>query len=170
VTDASDTDPGYTLAADGSFTAPLTLAYPYSRTVGPTYGRFLTGLAEGRFSATVGSDGRVFVPPAEFDPTTGQALDQWVDVADEGTVVSWSWQPEPSESQPLNRPFAWVLVRLDGADTALLHVCDVSDPQAMETGMRVRARFVDGADPGMAALECFEPVGDAAGNDGGNRP
>lgn len=170
MTDASDTDPGYTLAADGSFTAPLTLAYPYSRTVGPTYGRFLTGLAEGRFSATVGSDGRVFVPPAEFDPTTGQALDQWVDVADEGTVVSWSWQPEPSESQPLNRPFAWVLVRLDGADTALLHVCDVSDPQAMETGMRVRARFVDGADPGMAALECFEPVGDAAGNDGGNRP
>jgi len=170
VTDASDTDPGYTLAADGSFTAPLTLAYPYSRTVGPTYGRFLTGLAEGRFSATVGSDGRVFVPPAEFDPTTGQALDQWVDVADEGTVVSWSWQPEPSESQPLNRPFAWVLVRLDGADTALLHVCDVSDPQAMETGMRVRARFVDGADPGMAALECFEPVGGPAGNDGGNRP
>jgi uncharacterized OB-fold protein len=127
-------------------------------------------LAEGRFSATVGSDGRVFVPPAEFDPTTGQALDQWVDVADEGTVVSWSWQPEPSESQPLNRPFAWVLVRLDGADTALLHVCDVSDPQAMETGMRVRARFVDGADPGMAALECFEPVGGPAGNDGGNRP
>jgi uncharacterized protein len=169
VTDASETDPGYALAADGSFTAPLTLAYPYSRTVGPTYGRFLTGLAEGRFEATVGSDGRVFVPPAEFDPSTGDALDQWVEVSTEGTVVSWSWQPEPLEGQPLPSAFAWVLVRLDGADTAMLHACDVSEPDAMSTGMRVRARFVSDAEPGMGALECFEPLGDSAGNDTGDR-
>ena len=169
MTDASETDPGYALAADGSFTAPLTLAYPYARTVGPTYGRFLTGLAEGRFTATVGSDGRVFVPPAEFDPVTGQALDQWVDIATEGTVESWSWQPEPTATQPLDSAFAWVLVRLDGADTSLLHVCDVPGPEAMSTGMRVRARFVADADPGMGALECFEPLGDGAGTDTGGR-
>lgn len=169
MTDASESDPGYALAPDGSFTAPLTLAYPYARTVGPTYGRFLNGLAEGRFVATVGSDGRVFVPPAEFDPTTGQALDQWVDIAAEGTVESWSWQPEPTAAQPMDHAFAWVLVRLDGADTSLMHVCDVPGPEAMATGMRVRARFVAGAEPGMGALECFEPLGDLASTDTGDR-
>ena len=37
-----------------------------------------------------------------------------------GTVVSWTWQSEPLLVKPLDRPFAWALIKLDGADTPLL--------------------------------------------------
>jgi hypothetical protein len=158
VTDETADGPGYAIAEDGSFTAPLTLAYPYSRTVGPTYGTFLTGLAAGTVKATVSADGTVFVPPAEFHAVTGEALTNWVDVASEGEVVSWSWEATPGDAQPFNRPFAWVLVKLDGADTSMLHALDVTDPADVTTGMRVRVRFAPDAEPGIEAIACFEPV------------
>lgn len=149
----------YRVEPDGSFTAPLTLAYPYARTVGPTYSRFLTGLRQRRVEGTRTDDGRVFVPPAEYDPRSGRALDEWVPVADEGTVQAWSWQPTPVEGNPLDRPFAWVLVRLDGADTCLLHSLDVTSPGDVHTGMRVRARWAAEPSGAITDLVCFEPVG-----------
>ncbi len=163
MTDEMADGPGYAIADDGSFTAPLNLAYPYSRTVGPIYGAFLTGLANHKVGATVSADGTVFVPPAEFHASTGERLDNWVDVANEGEVVSWSWEADPDDSQPLNRPFAWVLVRLDGADTAMLHALDVTDTSSVRTGMRVRVRWAADAEPGIHAIACFEPVEIAGG-------
>jgi hypothetical protein len=41
----------------------------------------------------------------------------------------------------LDRPFAFALVKLDGADTAMLHYVDAGAPEAMSTGMRVRAAW-----------------------------
>ena len=45
--------------------------------------------------------------------------------------------------QPLDHPFAYALVRLDGADTPFLHVVDAGDEGSMQTGMRVKARWAD---------------------------
>lgn len=83
------------------------------------------------------------VPPAEFDPVTYERLTEIVPVAPVGTVVSWTWQPAPLEGQPLDRPFAWALIKLDGADTALLHAVDAGSPDALSTGARVHAHWVD---------------------------
>jgi hypothetical protein len=47
----------------------------------------------------------------------------------------------PSSQHPLDRPFAFALVRLDGADTALFHAVDAGSPDAMATGMRVAPRW-----------------------------
>ena len=60
-----------------------------------------------------------------------------------GTVVSWTWQPEPLEGQPLDRPFAWALIKLDGADTPLLHAVDAGSSDAISTGARVHVHWVD---------------------------
>ncbi len=146
----------YTRAVDGSFTAPLTLFYPYARTLGPTYGRFLTALREGRIEGTRGGDGRVFVPPAEFDPATGDPCTEWVEVGTEGTILTWSWQRTPLEGNPLDRPFAWALVQLDGADVGFLHVVDASGPDALRTGGRVRARWADERTGSINDIACFE--------------
>jgi uncharacterized OB-fold protein len=45
--------------------------------------------------------------------------------------------------QPLDRPFAFALVLLDGADTPILHAVDAVSPDAMSTGMRVRVRWAE---------------------------
>jgi len=101
--------------------APLTLAFDYTRSVGTTLSKFFTALRERRVLGVRGSDGRVHVPPPEYDPVTYEPLGEMVPVSAVGTVVSWAWVSEPVEGQPLDRPFAWALIKLDGADTPLLH-------------------------------------------------
>ena len=123
--------------------APLKLSFDYTRSVGPLLCQFFTALRERRIVGVRGSDGRVHVPPAEFDPVTYERLTEIVPVASVGTVVSWSWQSAPLEGQPLDRPFAWALIKLDGADTPLLHAVDATSADAINTGGRVHAHWAD---------------------------
>jgi uncharacterized OB-fold protein len=138
--------------------APHRLEFPYRRSVGPVLGRFLARLREGRFEGVRAGDGRVLVPPQEYDPATSEPLDEWVPVGPGGEVVSWAWIAEPLPKQPLDRPFAWALVRLDGADTALLHAVDAGSPEAMRTGMRVAPRWRAERVGDIRDLECFVPA------------
>jgi uncharacterized OB-fold protein len=137
--------------------APNILEYPYTRSVGAVIGRFLTGLRDGRIEGIRARDGRVLVPPVEYDPETGDALDEFVAVGDAGVVTTWAWVSSPRPKHPLDRPFAWALVRLDGADTAMLHAVDAGDEARMATGMRVRVRWGDPRKGHITDIACFEP-------------
>ncbi len=72
------------------FTAHHVIEYPggYTRSVGPVIGRFLTGLRDGRIFAVRLADGRVLVPPTEYDPSTSAAIaaegDHWIEVGPRG--------------------------------------------------------------------------------------
>jgi hypothetical protein len=123
--------------------APLKLSFDYTRSVGPTLSEFFTALRERRIVGARGSDGRVYVPPAEFDPVTYERLTEMVPVESVGTVLSWTWQPEPLEGQPLGHPFAWALIKLDGADVPLLHAVDAGSPDAISSGARVHVHWAD---------------------------
>jgi uncharacterized OB-fold protein len=154
--------------------------YPFSRTTGPVIGAFFTGLREGCFVGIKGSDGRVIVPPVEYDPVTAESLTELVEVGDAGEVVSWAWVTEPMPDQPLDRPFAWAMIKLDGADTPMVHAVDTGgDPAGVSTGSRVKAKWrpakAAGADEQGEAVgerqyreghildvECFVPEGSAS--------
>ena len=140
-----------------NLSAPLNLRFDYTRSLGPTIGAFVTGLRDGTVLGARGSDGRVYAPPPEYDPDTAEPITEFVAVGDAGTVVSWSWVEEPLDNQPLRRPFAWALIRLDGADTALLHAVDAGSSDAMHTGMRVHARWADERGHGLRDIICFAP-------------
>jgi uncharacterized protein len=141
--------------------APLRLSFDYTRSVGPLLSQFFTALRGRRILGVRGSDGRVLVPPAEYDPVTYQPLTEVVPVASVGTVVSWTWQSEPLEGQPLDRPFAWALIKLDGADTPLLHAVDAGSSDAINTGARVHAHWVDEPVGAITDIAYFA-LGDAA--------
>ena len=128
------------------YSADHVLEYPYVRSVGPVIGAFLTGLREGRVVGIRGSEGKVIVPPTEYDPETGEETTEMVDVGPEGTVTSWSWVPRPRPKHPSQEPFAWVLVRFDGADTSFLHILPAANPDQVHTGMRVRPEFAPEAE------------------------
>lgn len=144
-----------------TLSAPVTVAFDYTRSTGPVLGRFLTGLREKRVVGVRTSEGRVVVPPPEFDPVTHQQVDDFVEVADTGTVTSWTWVPEPVKGQPLDRPFAFALVTLDGADAPMVHALDVSSPDQVRTGMRVRVRWAEERVGAITDIACFEPAEDA---------
>ena len=147
--------------------APVTVAFDYTRSTGPVLGRFLTGLRDGVVVGGRTSDGTVMVPPPEYDPVTHQQLDDFVEVAPTGAVTSWSWVPEPVAGQPLDRPFAFALVTLDGADAPLLHALDVASPDQVETGMRVRVRWAEERTGVITDIACFEPDSEGGGLESG---
>ncbi len=105
--------------------------------------QFFTALRDRQILGAKRKDGSVLCPPKEYDPDTGDSIDELVEVADAGVVKSWSWVSTPREQQPLDHPFAYALIQLDGADTPLLHVVDAGSEDAMSTGMRVKARWAD---------------------------
>lgn len=147
-----------TATSSAVLSAPYVLEYAYKRSVGPVIGRFLTGLRDGEIVGIRMRDGRVMVPPTEYDPVTGDALAEFVKVSDVGNVITWSWIDQPRRGQPLAHPFGWALVLLDGADTPMLHAVDAGESRNMHTGMRVRVRWADTRVGQIQDIACFEPV------------
>jgi len=141
--------------------APHTIEYTYTRSVGPVIGAFLTGLRDGKILGATTGGGRVVVPPTEYDPITSEDVGELVEVGPSGIVTTWAWAARPLPDQPLDRPFAWALVQLDGADTGMLHVVDAAGPEAMASGMRVTARWRSAGDRigHLRDIECFVAEG-----------
>ncbi len=116
----------------------------YRRSLGPVVGAFLTGLRDQRLLASRTTGGRVICPALEYDPESGDAVPaDLVEVGPGGTVTGWTWVDEPLRKHPSDRPFAWALVQLDGADTSMLHALLADGPEAVRTGMRVVPRWAD---------------------------
>ena len=143
--------------------APLEIEFDYTRSLGPVLSQFMAALAERRILGARGADGRVHAPPFEYDPVSAEPPASLTEVGPEGTVVSWSWMPEPLAGQPLAEPFAWALIRLDGADTAMLHAVDAGSAAAMRTGLRVRPRWAERPAGSIRDITCFEPCDGPAG-------
>jgi uncharacterized protein len=137
--------------------APHILEYPYRRSVGPVMGRFFGALKEGRIEGVRTKSGRVLVPPHEYDPETGEPVGDFVEVSNAGVVTAWAWVTKPRPKHPLDRPFAWALIHLDGADTAMLHAVDARNEERMKTGLRVRAKFRDERIGDIHDIACFVP-------------
>ena len=145
------------LGPEETLSARFKLEFDYTRSVGPVVGRFLMGLLQRRIEGIRMSDGRVLVPPTEYDPLTSESLDEFVEVGDAGEVVSWSWVQVPREKHPLDRPFAWALIRLDGADVPMLHAVDAGSESRMRSGGRGKVRWRAERVGHIRDIECFEP-------------
>jgi uncharacterized OB-fold protein len=146
----------------GALRAEHILEYPFRRSLGPVLERFFTGLAEQRLMGAKTPSGKVIVPPAEYDPDTAEAIsaDDLIEVGPCGEVTTWCWVSEPREKQPFDRPFAYALVKLDGADAPMLHAVDAGEESRMSTGMRVQPRWAAEPQGNIHDLECFVPEED----------
>ncbi|HEX9041882.1 MAG TPA: OB-fold domain-containing protein [Trebonia sp.] len=142
---------------DTPLRAPMEIAFDYTRSLGPVLGQFMTALRDRRVLGARSADGIVHCPPFEYDPVTFLPPEELVAVGPAGTVLTWTWLDRPLPGQPLGRPFGWALIRLDGADTAMLHAVDAGSGAAMRTGLRVRPRWAGQRSGSIRDIECFEP-------------
>ena len=118
----------------------VVLEFPYKHSTGPVIGRFLAGLKEQRkiWGQRVRGQG-VVVPPLGYSEVDGSVGGEWVEVEPRGVVTAVAVVHEPVAGLHLfPTPFAFVLVRLDGADTALAHVV-TADLARLRVGSRVEA-------------------------------
>lgn len=134
-----------------------TITFPYKRSLGPVLGAFMTGLRDRRIIGIRTNTG-VLCPPLEWDPRTGEELGrEFVEVGPVGTVQSWCWVPQPTTQHPLDHPFGFATIRLDGADTSLIHAIDVGGPEALAVGMRVVPRWRPERRGHITDIEAFVP-------------
>jgi hypothetical protein len=124
--------------------AEVTMEFPYKHSTGETIGRFLAGLKEqqkiwGQKVAGLG----VVVPPLGYSEVDASGPGAWVEVKPTGTVTAVADVQSPlANLHPSDAPFAFVLVRLDGADTALAHI--VTDGHdRVKVGARVEAVWAE---------------------------
>jgi uncharacterized OB-fold protein len=138
----------------------MKVEFDYTRSLGPVLSQFMSALKQQSVLGGVLADGRVVVPPPEYDPSTHVAVSELVPVSDFGVVKSWSWVSEPVDQQPLDRPFAFAQVLLDGSDAPILHAVAVDSPADIATGMRVKIRWADQPTGTIRDIAWFEPAGD----------
>ena len=134
------------------------LGFTYTRSTGPVVGRFLTELRNRKIVGIKASDGRVVVPPMEYDPNTAEELSEFVDVGEEGEIVSFAWIKQPREAHPSEQTFAWAMIKLDGADVPMVHWVRASQESDIRTGARVRAVWAEQTIGFITDINGFELV------------
>ena len=121
--------------------APFELAYNYKRSSGPVMSKFFEALGQQKILGTKSNAGKVFSPAAEFDPETNEPLKEMVEVGPGGVVESFSWVEDPKHHHLIKEPFAFALIKLDGADTSMLHMVAQCKEADLSIGSRVKVNW-----------------------------
>ncbi len=133
---------------------------PYAWQAGETASFFLTQLRDHRkiWGKRCPKCERVLVPPRKHCPTCFVDTSEWVEVSDEGVVETFTVVHRETPIQPLGPPFAYALIRLDGADTSLVHVLSAVQPEKIREGMRVKAVFAENRGGSVRDISHFRPI------------
>jgi uncharacterized OB-fold protein len=81
-----------------------------------------------------------------------------VDVSDEGVVETYAVMRRDTGILPVEPPFVYAVVKLDGADTGLVHILGEVKPEEVKEGMRVKAVFAEERTGKILDVKCFKPV------------
>jgi hypothetical protein len=102
---------------------------------------------------------KVLVPPRKNCPFCTVLTDEWVELAGTGTVDTFTVVRRGEPIHPMKPPFAYALIRLDGADTGFLHVLGEVDPDTIQEGMRVEPVFAGERIGSPMDIAYFRPMG-----------
>jgi uncharacterized OB-fold protein len=133
---------------------------PYTWAAGAVASRFYAGLRDKKIYGVRCLTCRVvLVPPKKTCHLCFGDLDEWVEVSDVGTLQTFTvvHYDEP-EMHPLRAPFAYGIIRLDGADTGMTHLIGEADLGALKKGMRMKAVFKEKPEGNYLDIEYFKPV------------
>jgi uncharacterized OB-fold protein len=133
---------------------------PYDWWAGETAERFFAGIRDEQklFGTRCANCNKVFVPPRKTCPECFSEETNWVEISPEGDLVSFTVARKQLAALPKKAPVIFGLIKLDGADTALLHMIGEVDPGKVKIGMRLVAKFSDDRKGGILDIEYFRPV------------
>jgi len=120
---------------------------PYSYHAGYYYSRFLKELRDNKRIVGVKCPGcgKVYVPPRIVCRDCFVRMEEYVTVTSEGTLLSYTVTnfayTDTTTGEPKKIPYTAAYVKLDGADSNIVHCLDETDETKIKAGMRVRAVF-----------------------------
>ena len=135
------------------------ITIPYKWTTGATIGRFLAELRDNAriTGARCQSCGKVYAPPPDVCGECFAPLTEWVNLNGEGEVIACSVVERAMPWGPEKPPFTLGLIKLDGADTNIVHIVT----SAVRTGDRVRAVFKQERTGIILDSDYFAPLDEA---------
>jgi uncharacterized OB-fold protein len=139
---------------DGGFLAS------YRWTPGPLVGRFLAALRDGPaiLGARCHACQEVACPPEDVCGRCGGTNLELRPVGPQGVIVAHASIRDSAQGAPVDPPFAFVLVRLDGATTAMAHVAAGEVGCSLSVGDRVEARFAAERTGTVLDIQGFVPA------------
>ncbi len=119
----------------------IIVSYKYS--VGGLASRFFIELRDNKkiIGVKCRECSRVIVPPISVCGKCFNKLDECVEVSCFGTLLTYTVVHYPPPVEWLKPPFAYGLIKLDGADTGFTHILGEVDLNDIRIGMRVEAVF-----------------------------
>ena len=147
--------------SEDPFVAEGRLAMPYRYFPGPVATRFFVELRDNKriMGIKCPDCGTVYVP---VETTCGKCFvktKDWVEVRNEGVLESFTATHYTIPVQPTPAPVIYGLIKLDGADTGLLHLLGEVDPHALRVGTRMEAVFREKRVGNILDIEYFQPAG-----------
>ncbi len=136
------------------------ISVPYHWWAGETASRFFTAIRDEQKFVGVKclKCGKVYLPPRKTCPTCFRENEEWVELSTEGEVVSFTVARRQFAAMPKKAPVIYGLIKLGGADTAMLHMLGEVEPSSVRIGMRVCAKFSENRSGSIMDIEYFKPV------------
>lgn len=136
--------------------------YPYKWSVGEVWSRFFRELRDNKriMGLRCPECENVYVPPRSVCPRCFVEMDDWTEVGDEGTVRAYTVVRfpyiNPNTGDDIDIPRPDIMIQLDGADTRLLHKCDVAEESKIEVGMKAKAVFAEDRNGSIHDIKHFK--------------
>lgn len=134
---------------------------PYTWSVGVTGSRFFTELRDKKkiWGTVCPNCQKVYVPPRQTCPQCFCAIGEWLEIGPRGTLTTFTIVRYGEQNLHLvEAPFAYGIIKLDGADTGLLHLIGGVDVNQIQSGMRVEAVFSAERVGSLLDIEYFRPI------------
>ena len=134
----------------------------FSYDAGAIRSRFLTEIRDNRKIVGIRCTecNRVYVPPRAVCLKCFGNLSDYVEVGQEGTLTTYSIVYRSEPFYPVEPPFVYGIIQLDGADTGLVHFINEVDLQKVRVGMRVKAVFKEERVGSILDIKYFKPIDD----------
>ena len=137
------------------------LALPYTYFAGRVGSKFLTTIRDEKkiMGIKCNKCNKVFVPPRQTcDVCMEDIRDNWVDVQNTGEVTNFTVVRYDDKHLPKKAPYVLAMIKLDGADTSLVHVVEGIDLDKAKIGMKVQAVFADETTSTILDIDHFAPA------------
>lgn len=139
---------------------PLRMDYTYVAGTGRSV--FLRGLARRRMLARrCPGCAQVYLPSPEFCSRCLRPLGAPFELDGRGVVSTFCMVDFPFPGQAYEPPYVVAHIRMDGADTRLMHLVREVAPELVHIGMRVEPVWVadDELDTSMTSIRYYRPAG-----------
>jgi len=136
------------------------ISIPNTFSAGATGSRFLIELRDRKriMGTRCPKCNRVYVPARSICGDCFVQIDEWIEVSNKGTVLSYAIDYETKCPQPVEPPIVYGIIQLDGADTGLVHMLGEVDPEQLRIGMRVQAVFKAEREGSILDIKYFKPL------------